>query len=186
MQIAAVPDTSPFSRFTGRLAADLAAPLRDPAVRGGAVEAVEVYLGGMRRRFASASHGDGTWPDLAPSTKLKRLRDAGLRYKREKGVTRLDRLRFAAGVPLPILYVTGNLYSSLVPGEAGNVFDVLSDRIRAGSAVPYARYHQQGGGRLPRRSILVDPDAALLGQMSAPIVKGYASRVGALVSGAAA
>jgi hypothetical protein len=32
------------------------------------------YLGFIRRRFVNASRGDGTWPDLALSTKLNRLR----------------------------------------------------------------------------------------------------------------
>ena len=34
-----------------------------------------------------------------------------------------------------ILYLTGDLYTSLVPGEAGSIFEVRSDRIRYGTSV---------------------------------------------------
>lgn len=166
-------DPSRFLRWADRTLQGLQRPMNQPDLRGGAVEAEETYLGAMRRRFASASHGDGTWPDIKPSTKLQRYYEAGGRFKRQKGVTRLDRLRFVASLPFPILYVSGETYSSLVPGAAGSLFEVMSDRVRGGTTVHHAHYHQEGGGRLPRRAILVDPDAQLCQQMSAPIVKGY-------------
>lgn len=166
-------DPSRFLRWADRTIQGLQRPMSQPGLRAGAETAEETYLGAMRRRFSSASHGDGTWPDLKPSTKLQRYYEAGGRFKRQKGVTRLDRLRFVASLPFPVLYRTGSLYSSFVPGSAGSIFEVMSDRVRGGSSVDYAHYHQSGGGRLPRRSILIDPDAQLLQQMSAPIVKGY-------------
>ncbi len=147
--------------------------MREESLREGVGEAQREYLGAMRRRFASASHGDGTWADLAPSTKLKRYYEAGNRFKRTKGVTHADRLRFVAAIPFPILYITGAGYSSLVEGQSDNLFQVMSDRVRAGSTVFHFPYHQRGGGRLPRRSILIDPDAAIMQQMTAPLGQGF-------------
>lgn len=51
--------------------------VRSPAtgpIGEGLKQAAAFYLAFIRRRFDRASKGDGTWPDLAPSTKLARMR----------------------------------------------------------------------------------------------------------------
>jgi hypothetical protein len=68
------------------------------------------YLGFIRKRFRSASAGDGTWRRLAPST---------VRQK---------------GGPTPILKEDGRLYSSLLPGNPECVFRPVPDGIVVGSS----------------------------------------------------
>lgn len=172
-------DTSAFDRMTSRLGFSVASGTQNADLRAGAQTGMQTYLGAMRRRYSSASGNDGTWKDLAPSTKLKRLYKAGGKMGRVKGSKAKDR---AASLPYPILYDTGKLYSSLVPGERGNVFEILTDRIRSGSAVAYAKYHQSGGTRLPQRQILVAPAAEVVSQMVAPVREGLV-RVVAKASG---
>src|SRR5688572_25151800 len=157
-------DLRPAMLFAERMRQSLHTPLRDQAGLGaGFEEAVHVYAGAVRRRFASAMNGDGTWAPLAESTK-----------RRKKRYGMADR----------ILYLTGDLYTSLVPGEAGSIFEVLSDRIRYGTSVPYAKYHQVGGGRLPQRTILVEPTEDILARCVAPIVSGWRKAIEAHVSSA--
>jgi len=147
-------DANPMLAFFGRLRNTLDAPNRDrEGVGQGAMQAVHVYAGAMRRRFGEAAGGDGTWPKLKPAT-----------IARKKKLT---------AWPERILYLTGRLYSSLVPDEPDNVFDVMSDRIRYGTATPYAGYHQSGGARLPRRTILIPPAEELLQKCIEPIQAGW-------------
>jgi|GEM_PF-3269652 len=183
MDIGFTVDASQFFAFCGRAAASMDAGMGDQNIKGGFENAQAAYLGAMRKRFSSASHGDGTWPDISPSTKLKRYYKAGGRFKRTKGITRMDRLRQIASVPFPILYDTGLLYTSLYPGSPGNILAESPDSISAGSDVPYAVYHQLGGGRLPQRSILVTPTQEILDQMTAPITAGFRAMIAKAISG---
>lgn len=162
-------DTSAFDRMVSRLASSVNAGTTNPNLRNGAQAGMQVYMGAMRRRYSAASGNDGTWPDIKPVTKLKRFYKAGGKMGRVKGSKAVDRI---ASVPYPILYDSGKLYNSMVPGEAGNIFEVLTDRVRSGSAVSYAKYHQTGGARLPQRAILVQPAAEVVAQMVAPVREG--------------
>lgn len=58
-----------------------------------------------------------------------------------------------------ILIDTATLFNSLSVGAPGNVQQPLSDGIRVGTAITYARHHQDPTipGRPPQRRILVDP-----------------------------
>lgn len=162
-------DTSAFDRMASRLNFSVASGTQNADLGTGAQEGMRQYMGAMRRRYTAASSNDGTWKDLAPSTKEKRLRKAGAKFPRQKGSTAAQRV---ANLPIPILYDTGKLLSSIVPGEAGNIFEVLTDRVRSGSAVSYAKYHQSGGARLPQRAILVAPAQEVVAQMIAPVRQG--------------
>lgn len=112
-----------------------------PQMEGAHRAAGSQYLGFIRKRFRSASAGDGTWTRLAPST---------VRQK---------------GGPTPILRDTGRLYASLLPGDPDCVFQPFPGGIRIGSRVPYAAYHQSGTADIPRRTIFVPADADTLKRM---------------------
>lgn len=114
-----------------------------------------------RRRFEanSRSGGNSEWPDLAPSTKIRRLsktkaqRAKTARQAKQKGTTRRAVLEAAArSIKLQILVDTGILRSSL------SILEIGPRNIRIGTAVNYARRHQFGEG-VPVRQIVVPPSA---------------------------
>lgn len=158
------------------------APLKDRIAAGrgrylrqGLIAAARVYMLWIRQRFFRASRRDGTWPDLAPSTKLKRAMKSApgaLRSRRrESGGTAQAA---AAGLTFPILYDTGRLYRSLSPGGPGYIERFTGPlTLKVGSAVPYAPPHQFGvpARRLPQRVILAPPDAQAVRLMEAEILK---------------
>ena len=67
-------------------------------IADGLKQAGAIYLGTMRRRFEGASRGDGTWPDLAESTKRGRLASRGpyASAKRAQGEVRTLQDQFKA------------------------------------------------------------------------------------------
>lgn len=87
------------------------------------------FLSIERAQFKSeGARGSGGWAPLAPSTVAKR------------------------GSAHPILFETGALYDSLTkPGNKGAVRNITADGMTVGTTVPYARFHQHGTGRMPRR-----------------------------------
>lgn len=153
-------DTSRALAAFSRMREAVASGTENSAIKAGMEDAANVYLGFVRRRFSAASGSPGApWADLAPITKYNRLRRMGAKFPKKKG---FNRLAFAAGVQLPILYDTGNLYNSLVPGEPGYFEQWNAAGVDVGSTVFYGRFHQNGGGRLPARPIMVGPDAYAL------------------------
>lgn len=134
------------------------------------------YLGFIRRRFLGASMGDGTWPDLALSTKIKRLRarkkSAGKlrstlrtldQHVRVSGAVRLDtavQIMAAEGTSFAILRDTSTLFNSLTLGNADSIEIAEPTSITVGTAVKYAKHHQSPTRprRPPQRLIFVDPD----------------------------
>lgn len=157
-------------------------------LRNGVEDAQRAYLAGERAKFMSASHsaGGGEWPDLAPSTKLRRYRQAGGRFRRTKGVSRMDRLRQVASIPFPILYITGHFYSSLTPGEPDAYMAQTPDSIKVGTRVPWAHYHQTGGRRLPQRRFLHEPDDDQAKLMTERLRAGVRAMIDHAVSDASA
>lgn len=124
-----------------------------PAMQKGYAQAGQIYLSDMRRRFVSASRGDGTWVPLAPSTIARRRQ--GPAKPKGKG-------KKAAPAAKPeILRDTGLLLNSLSLGAKNNVNRQLSDGIAVGTRVKYAKHHQAPSvpGRPPIRTILVQPNA---------------------------
>lgn len=60
----------------------------------------------------------------------------------------------------PILEFTGRLRRSLTRRPFGQEF-ISRDTLTVGTDVPYARYHQRGTGRLPRRPPLIKQNRAV-------------------------
>jgi phage gpG-like protein len=142
-----------------RLVADRVAAGRGRHVARGLIDAARAYMQYIRGRFFRASRGDGTWKDLAPSTKLKRAMKSApsvIRSATGRGQRAIDA---AASLRFPILYDTGRLYRSLSPGGPGYVERFTNPlTIRVGTSVPYATYHQSGTTRMPQRVVLDVPD----------------------------
>lgn len=177
MQFVLELDFSEFNAFANRATMSMRDGMGDGDLRTGHENAQAVYLGHMRREFQIASRGGGKWPDLAPSTKMQRYFKAGGRFQRTKGIKRADRLAQVANVPFPILYDTGTLYTSLAPGQPGNIFTHSNDSVSAGTEIEYAHFHQQGGARLPQRIILTQPTPEILEDMTPPIVAGFRAMI---------
>lgn len=159
------------------------APMEKGFKRAGAI-----YLGSMRSRFIKASRGDGTWPDLADSTKAQRrktgktktakvLRPFGSKSKRKTKVVSTGQYE--------ILRDTGLLFNSLSQGGPQSVFDLQTDGIVVGTAIKYAKYHQNPSvpGRPPIRKILVQPDEVTALAMKAELSKAVAETVRGLING---
>ncbi len=112
------------------------------------------YRAFVQDRFDRASKGDGTWPPLSQAT------IAG----RRKGSS-------------TILRDTGTLFAALSPMWAappGSINELIDGGVRVGfggsashpdglaTIAEIASYHQVGGGRLPKREIIVPPTTPLL------------------------
>jgi hypothetical protein len=127
----------------------------------------------IKRRYLSASAGDGTWEPLAAST-LARRGGKGTRKARKAG-------KIGAKKPGPgttgrgaakILRDTGTLFKALTIGAPGNLTRSIPGGVRFGVIGPgrhskfkgdiktLALIHDQGKGHMPRRQIIVEPDAA--------------------------
>jgi hypothetical protein len=139
--------------FADRMRQSLAAPARDGAGLGDGIrQSVHVYADAMRRRFASASAGDGTWPPLAKGTAKAKAR---------------------RGLPDRILHATGQLEASLEIGAPYNVFEIGPASVTYGTAARVAWWHHTGAGHNPRRTLLVPPRGELLTQCIAPLQQAW-------------
>jgi phage gpG-like protein len=54
----------------------------------------------------------------------------------------------------PILQRTGRLVKSLTGNSPDTIVDPKPDSLEFGTRVPYAKYHQRGAGKLPRRRLI--------------------------------
>lgn len=111
------------------------------------------YRAFVQDRFDRASKGDGTWPALSPVT---------IASRRRGGST--------------ILRDTGTLFAALAPiwqAPPGSINELIEGGVRVGfggssnhpagvTIAEIASFHQVGGGRLPRREIIVPVPASLL------------------------
>lgn len=176
-------DTSQFTAAMRALGEVVEQGTANADIKAGVQDGLNVYMGFIRRRFSAASGSPGNpWPDLAPSTKYERLRRGVGGFKRTKGITRQDRLRAAASVQLPILYDSGSLYSSFVPGELGYAEFWWPGGVSFGSAIPYAAYHQYGTRRMPARPIIVPPTDDVLESIKRSITAGIQSAFTAAIA----
>lgn len=173
MEIGFEIDASPLTGFLNNLYTAAEAGLSGDELHGGFEKAQSLYLEAQRERFEENSRGGGEWADLSPSTKLGRYYSAGGRFKRERGVSRADRLNQVSGMQFSILNKTGGVLASLSPGDPQNILHADGDAMLAGTAVPRARFHNSGGARLPQRRILHDPTAQLLEDMTMPVTDGF-------------
>lgn len=165
------------ARFSGRSlvarrALDRLRSLRQsghPLISDAVHQSGVIYLNDMRRRYVAAARGDGTWPDLAYSTKLARIRKRKTQKKRFESKVKKELKRGKSkkvamqstieGMKFSILMDSANLFNSLSEGSAGNILDVKPFYVTAGTAVYYAKHHQKPKvpGRPPERKILVPP-----------------------------
>lgn len=80
--------------------------------------------------------GGGGWAPLAPSTQR-------------------DRARHGYNPTWPILQRDDTLFDSLViKGSLGNINEVRADGASFGTRIPYARFHQDGTRKMPRRQVV--------------------------------
>lgn len=128
------------------------------------------YLNFVRVRFLKYSRGGGDWRPLAPATIAARRRG------RKRGVPiRVNAAR--TGGSAAILRDTGTMFRALDIGDQSNA-KPITHGVRVGfigrqraatingknvlTVAELASYHQNGGGRLPKRPMIVDPDRATL------------------------
>jgi hypothetical protein len=112
------------------------------------------YRAFIQDRYDKASKGDGTWPALSLSTIAARKRGGST-----------------------ILRDTGVLFAALAPiwqAPAGSINQLIKDGVRVGfggqanhpggsvTIAEIASFHQVGGGRLPKREIIVPPSSEVL------------------------
>lgn len=153
-----------------------------PVMQAAWNQCAALYLGEMRNRFQKASRGDGTWQDLAASTKLQRARalkpgtkkgDTGRETTRRKqfdkkvkkafasggGTVKRVRKQLIAGMKFAILKDTSLLFNSLTQGAPGSVATEIPFGIRVGTNIKYATHHQKPTipGRPPKRTIIIQP-----------------------------
>jgi hypothetical protein len=137
-----------------------------PTLDKGWKQAAYVFRSFTQRRFSNFSRGGGNWAPLAESTIKGRRKGKGSR-KFKKG-------------SVAILIDTGLLFGGVQPAfvNAPGQFEQLR---RFGIEVGYggpgrypegdatvtdiAHFHQTGAGRLPKREIIVEPDAHTFRQM---------------------
>jgi hypothetical protein len=160
-----ISDTSGFEHFCDAQDRVLAAPMEDQNIRESALAAIGYADAYNQREFMLASRGGGgveRWPGLADSTKRKRLRAAG-------GKGRLSGFDF----DFPILYITGELYTSLTQGAPEHYLVVGPNSVRSGTEVFFAHFHQFHEGRNPERRIILRPDTETEEQMVRSIAGGF-------------
>jgi len=161
-------DVRGFDRFRRRFERGLrgnAGPIDDMFKKWG-----RRYLTFARRRFVRMSRGG--WKPLAPSTiRARRGPESTRRKKARRRVgTAKTTTRVGAG-KVAILRDTGTLLAALTVGRPGNLFKRIPYGVRVGFGGPsrhpkgkatiadIAGFHNQGKGKLPKREIIVKPDA---------------------------
>jgi phage gpG-like protein len=92
----------------------------------------------VARNFAAEGALNQPWAKLKPSTANSKVTKAGARRGYEH-----------------ILVVTGVLRASF------QKFGYDNDSATVGTAIPFAVYHEEGGGNLPARPMLPPPEQAL-------------------------
>jgi hypothetical protein len=164
-------DMSALEAAMGRVCDVIDQGPRNPVIGEAMGTALRYQDSFVQSEFLSASHGDGRWNDLAFSTKYNRARKAAGGFQRTKGTTMASRVPDAP-YAFPVLYDTGNLYSSLTQGESGHWFLITEDSVQSGTQIFHARFHQAGGARLPERPIEIPPDDQTLARMQVTIAAG--------------
>jgi hypothetical protein len=168
-------DAEPLTRFLSDFAASLGQGTSNVHVRNGLQESQGEYFHAMRDRFVAQSSGGGEWRELAP-------------------ITQRERKRLGFNPARPILIRLAILITALRPGAPGSASEWTANSLRAGfggssihpgygdkppslSIGDIAKIHQEGRGRVPKRRILVEPDAQTLGNMRGPLVAAVQSIV---------
>lgn len=89
------------------------------------------------------------WKDLAPATKLNRLRESKSKhFKRGKKATAANLSKFgktAMAGRFEILRSKSGLYNSIGDEAKGGILRVENNSVTIGTRIPYAAIHQFGG-----------------------------------------
>lgn len=167
--------------------------------------ALKVRATGMKELEVRISRISGAARNLAPAwpTVVTALRsveaqvfasEGGFsRGGRWKPLSRRYALRKARLRPgAKILEYSGRLRGSLTGSSSDSIYRPGPRSLEYGTSVPYARYHQEGGGFLPRRSFLdlTDRQASTIGAILHRYIvsesaRGITSRAGLYVGDAA-
>lgn len=161
-------------------------PSEYPIIKQALVKAASLWMAYLRRRFITASRGDGTWEPLSLTTKIRRLRkQASLPFSRlrramrqTKEPSRIKQLAaLAATRKFDILVVTRRLLNSISESSPEVVMRFERGRgIEISTRVPYHLHHQEGGkipGHPPKRLIYVQPDQATADKMQGQVTRAY-------------
>lgn len=171
-------DPAAISQATGQiteaLRPDLPGPFHDALIR-----ALDELMAWEQQRYDTFAFGGGDWPDLAPSTKLKRAYKSGWRRGRHRRgeQTALD---LAAQMHFPILQDTLTLYSSLRYGNEYSELQFDAETAAQVTVDPKGRYGQFGGsvpGRPPQRQFVVPPPAEVIVAVTPGIVAGATASI---------
>lgn len=130
------------------------------------------YLAFVKREYVKNSKGGGGWTPLSRATLRSRRKGTGSKVAAD-GSIRNSSGQFVGKVA--ILRDTGTLLAALDPGNPGNHFKDKPGAVVVGFAntrhpkggstiAQIASYHQEGKG-VPKRPILVEPDAATVSGM---------------------
>ncbi len=141
----------------------------------------ERYRGFAQERFDAFSKGGGNWKRLSNATLASRGRKgkAGKRYNRKR---RRYRIGAKSVLAMPAILVdTGILKGALQTKfrrKPGQLQKSIPYGVRVGYGGPgkhpggkstisdIAEHHQKGGGRLPKREIIVDPPKRVTDMMA--------------------
>jgi hypothetical protein len=121
----------------------------------------KIYAAFIRRRFVSASRGDGTWKALSEST----LRGRKNKNKSRVAILRDSGLLFSQLHPTFQAVYSGSGYApkfGALVSFGGN--ESYPDGL---TVTDVMTFHQTGGPNLPQRKIIVQPDAATSARMAA-------------------
>lgn len=148
------------------------------------------YRGFAQERFDTYSKGGGNWAPLALSTiegRRKGKRKNTIRSSLARDTAHGGRL-VSAGGSFSILRDTGLLYAALTPefrGLPGQLQEAIKGGVTVGFGGPgrhkgstkatlaeIASYHQEGGGRLPKREIIVAPSEEIQQKMVDDLERG--------------
>lgn len=167
------------SAFGEALRPDVAGPFQDSLIAG-----LGTIMDWEETRFLEFSEGNGDWPDLAPSTKLRRAYKQGYRRGRHpRGEpTALEK---ASNMFFPILRDTEALLESVPVGGPDNEIVIEADGVTSQSTIPYGHYHQEGGsiaGRPPQREFIVIPPAEILATVGKQIAAGIGAAIAAAIA----
>ncbi len=152
----------PLEKFADKVSRDLRGramgPIRDAIKQWGAR-----YRSFALLRFVSFSRGGGDWKSLSPTTIARRRSGSGV------------------GQVAAILVDTGTLRSALdvqFNNKPGALEETIPFGVRVGYGGPsahpgggatvadIAKFHQEGTSRVPKREIIVEPDAKTVAAMA--------------------
>lgn len=180
-------DLAPLEQFLASLEAQINGTA-DGAIRRAMKQWAARYRSFAQQRFDANSKGGGDWPPLAASTIRKR------RHGKGKGKAFAKAVRSVHGGPSvisgspSILRDTGLLFAAL-GGGPGSLEEHVPGGVRVGfggsarhgsspaTIADIAEIHDTGGGHVPQREILVEPDDQTIALMVDDLERAIAAEL---------